>query len=264
MEDILVLMKVIAKRFAAWFEECSEVIDHYYQGVTLINNEKAMKKVLEQVSNDINNQAANKENLNTLCNLLSPNIEDDEGNQQAEQIAENCKNDNLNQLKINKRRRIKSRRIDKSSKRPMTPFIAYFNEQKVIVREKFPDLNMKGWAKIIADKWKKLTEEEKQKYKDRYAAQFQQYTKLKKINNSSTLKQESAEENKLLYAKIEEKALRANESGTIKKAGDWRLFPSVLPELENALSDRKAQISPTSILKEKQVQETLFMQTNNM
>jgi hypothetical protein len=90
-------------------------------------------------------------------------------------MAKRSKNDadenesTANQAQKQKRvKRVKDDKVtQEKTKRPLTSFILFSNETRDQVKLEYPNHKFPEIGKILGSKWKALTEEEKQKYKDK-------------------------------------------------------------------------------------------------
>lgn len=70
-------------------------------------------------------------------------------------------------------------------KRPSTPYVFFMNEKRGDIKKKHPDLDFSECSKMIAQQWKSLPENEKQKYmemadkdKGRYRQEKEEFEKV--------------------------------------------------------------------------------------
>jgi hypothetical protein len=76
-------------------------------------------------------------------------------------------------LPINKRRK----KDPLAPKAPLNGYLVYFNEERVNMRQKHPNMSFGELTKIIAIQWKELKQEDKQKYTDEAEADKERYIK---------------------------------------------------------------------------------------
>lgn len=65
-------------------------------------------------------------------------------------------------------------------KRPSSSFMIFATENRTAMREKYPKLHNREISKLLATMWRKLSDEEKQKYKDIATKDFAAYSQKKK------------------------------------------------------------------------------------
>ena len=75
---------------------------------------------------------------------------------------------------------VKSKDSDGAPKKAQTAYFLYLGEMREKVKKENPDMSMCQQSKLIAEKWKALTEDDKKKYQDLSAKDKERYEKQKK------------------------------------------------------------------------------------
>ena len=194
MAEHLELFEVVSKKIAVWFNELGNIIHNCCQEMSKLQFNSSAKPISNDLQNDIIEGLIDKNSI--FFNQISNAAKLVKQPKKEQQTNRNEKSHDTSLIK-RKRRKVEKAKI----KRPMTPFIAYFNEQKPKIMMEFPDLPMGKWAQKISEKWKKLSDEDKKKYRDEFDELFKEYKRLctdtkdkkeikEELNNSDDEKKE--------------------------------------------------------------------------
>jgi hypothetical protein len=104
-----------------------------------------------------------------------------------------------------------SSKVKFEKKRPVNSYFRFVSEQRKLQTD--PITNIKDFSRQMAEKWKSLSDEEKQRYKEEAAQGYQQYSEEKTKEKESTGKPKRPPSIFLIFAKEHRKLLTQQHPG---------------------------------------------------